>query len=89
MIVGVFVLAVAALVCSIIAIVTAAKKKEKVVETQQVVKVEYAPVEHPFIYDEEKGAYTLNGDLEVTGGISALKAVKKRTKKTKAEEEKA
>lgn len=74
MVVGVFILAVVALACSITALLIASKKKvEKVVETQQVVKIEKAPIEHPFIYDEKKKVYTLDGDLEVTGGICCLK----------------
>ena len=82
------IIAIAALLCACVALIVAWKKnKDKVTEvikTEQVVKVE-----HPFTYDEEKGVYVLNGDLEVTGGISALKVAKKRTKKTKAGEEKA
>ena len=74
MVVGVFILAVVALACSITALLIASKKKvEKVVETQQVVKIEKAPIEHPFIYDEKKKVYTLNGSLEVTGDICCLK----------------
>lgn len=77
MIMGVItlILSVIAVVNAVIALVIASKKQEvvEVVTKEKTVKVEHAPVEHPFTYDESKHAYTLNGDLEVTGGITCLK----------------
>lgn len=68
-------IAVAALACSIVALI-ASRKKDAVIE-KETVKVEYAPVEHPFTYDEKKGVYLLDGSLEVKGGLSCLKKTKK------------
>jgi hypothetical protein len=59
------VLAVLAVVLSIIAIV----KSGKVVETKVTTKIEHAPVEHPFIYDEHQKTYMLNGGLFVSDFI--------------------
>lgn len=66
-------IAAAALAVAIAAIVIAIKKSpaKEVVTTEKVVRVEYAPVEHPFIYDEEENLYLLKGDLAVTGALSA------------------
>lgn len=35
--------------------------------------IKYAPVEHPFTYDDEKKSYVLDGNLETTGSIACLK----------------
>lgn len=63
-------IAVAALVCSIVALI--ASRKKDIVVKETTVKVEHAPVEHPFTYDKERTTYTLNGSLHVTGEVSAL-----------------
>lgn len=63
-----------ALVTAIIAVVISLKRQkvtERIVE-KETVKVEHAPVEHPFVYDEETGFYRLDGSLYATGSISAL-----------------
>lgn len=73
------VVAVLALAASIFALITAAKKSETIKEvTKEIVKevkVEHAPVEHPFTYDPDNTSYTLEGNLFVTGGVSCLKTV--------------
>lgn len=65
------IVAVLALAASIFALITAAKKSETIKEvTKEIVKevkVEHAPVEHPFTYDSERSCYTLDGNIEVTG----------------------
>ena len=58
-----------AVVLSIIAIV----KSGKVVETNVTTKIEKAPVEHPFTYDEQLKTYVLDGSLYVTGTIGCPK----------------
>lgn len=63
------ILAALAVVLSIIAIV----KSGKVVETKVTTKIEHAPVKHPFIYDEQKKAYTLDGNFYATGSITCNK----------------
>ena len=64
------VLGVISLLVSIAALVVAIrnKGKEVVVET----RIERAPVEHPFTYDEEKKAYYLDGELYAKN-VSCLK----------------
>ena len=59
------IIAAVAVVLSIIAIV----KSGKVVETKVTTKVEHAPVENPFMYDEQQKIYVLNGSLWVTDSI--------------------
>jgi archaellin len=66
MVIVAIVLAAVAVVLSIIAIM----KSGKVVETKVTTKIEHAPVEHPFIYDEERKAYTLDGNFYATGSIT-------------------
>lgn len=67
-------IAVVALCCGcaslVIAIRGRGRKPSTVTET--VVRIERAPVEHPFTYDAERTTYTLDGDLLVTGNVSAL-----------------
>lgn len=64
-------IAVAAFACSIVALI--ASRKKDVIVKETTVKVEHAPVEHPFTYDGEKRCYTLDGSLEVTGSVAAIK----------------
>ena len=81
------VLSIIALAVGIAAMIIAIKKKPsekvvvekttKVVENAPVEKttkvVENAPVEHPFVYNATRKCYTLDGTLEVTGGLACLK----------------
>lgn len=62
------------LAVSVTAIVIATKKQtvKEVVKTNEVVKIEHAPVEHPFTFDKENEVYVLNGNLYVKGSVSAL-----------------
>lgn len=66
MVIVAIVLAAVAVALSIIALV----KSGKVVETKVTTKIEHAPVEHPFIYDEQRESYTLDGKFYVTGSIT-------------------
>jgi len=67
-----FIISVVALACGCAALIIAMREsKKKTRET--VVRVEKAPVEHPFTYDSERTTYTLDGNLEVTGSVSVLK----------------
>ena len=74
MIYFVLVIAVVALCCACASLIIAIKGRGKnpsaIKET--VVRIERAPVEHPFTYDAERTTYTLDGDLLVTGNVSAL-----------------
>lgn len=68
----VFIISVVALACGCASLIIAMRESKK--QTREtVVRVEKAPVEHPFTYDDEKRCYTLDGNLEVTGSVSALK----------------
>ena len=60
------------LTVAIVALVIALKKQtaNEVVKTEKV--IEHAPVEHPFVFDKKNGMYRLDGDLYVTGSVSAL-----------------
>ena len=73
MIVGTFIVALLAFVCACIALILALKKDEEKIIKEKIVSVEHAPIEHPFIYDEKKKVYVLDGDLEITGGVTCLK----------------
>lgn len=67
-----FIISVVALACGCAALIIAMRESKK--QTREtVVRVEKAPVEHPFTYDSERTTYTLDGNLEVTGSVSALK----------------
>ncbi len=66
-----FIISVVALACGCAALIIAMRESKK--QTREIVRVEKAPVEHPFIYDDEKQCYTLDGSLEVTGSVTALK----------------
>lgn len=68
------IITIVSLAVSVTAIVLAMKKQtvKEVVKTNEVVKIEHAPVEHPFTFDKENGVYVLNGDLCVKGSVSAL-----------------
>ena len=73
------IIAAAALVTAIIAVVISLKKQkvtERIVE-KETVKVVHAPVEHPFIYDEETESYRLDGSLYVMGTLAALDKLNK------------
>ena len=63
-----------ALSASVTALIVAVRK-QKTVETvtcEKVVEVVHAPVEHPFVYDEEVKSYKLDGSLYVSGFLSCL-----------------
>ena len=68
------IITIVSLSASVVAIVIAMKKQtvKEVIKTKEVVKVEHAPVEHPFTFDKENGVYVLNGNLCVNGSVSAL-----------------
>lgn len=68
------IITIVSLTFSVTAIVIATKKQtvKEVVKTNEVVKIEHAPVENPFTFDKENGVYVLNGDLCVKGSVSAL-----------------
>lgn len=67
-----FIISVVALACGCAALIIAMRESKK--QTREtIVRVEKAPVEHPFTYDVEKTSYTLDGNLEVTGSVTALK----------------
>jgi len=67
-------IAVVALCCGCASLVIAINERKKRPSTikETVVRIERAPVEHPFTYDAERTTYTLDGDLLVTGNVSAL-----------------
>lgn len=58
--------------CASLVIAIRERKKRPSTITETVVRIERAPVEHPFTYDAERTTYTLDGDLLVTGNVSAL-----------------
>ena len=67
-----------AVILSIVAIVTSSVGIGISISRRRVVKevttvIKYAPVEHPFTYDDEKKSYVLDGNLETTGSIACLK----------------
>lgn len=68
------ILTVISLAVGVTALVIALKKQssKEIVKTEKVVRVEHAPVEHPFVYDENKKTYILDGNFYVTGSVSAL-----------------
>lgn len=68
-------IAVVALCCACASLIIAIKERGRKPSTitETVVRIERAPVEHPFTYDSEKTTYTLDGNLEVTGSIACLK----------------
>lgn len=65
------VLSILAVVIAVVALVIALRKKPREIIKEQILRVDRAPVEHPFTYDKERTTYTLNGSLEVTGGLAA------------------
>jgi hypothetical protein len=67
------IISILALICSIIALFLAYKRKNKTeIIEKTVTEVINGPIENPFIYDKNINAYTLMGDLKVNGYISAL-----------------
>lgn len=66
------ILAALALVVAVVALVIAMKKQTVKVEKEIQTVVEHTPVENPFYFDKETGAYTLDSNLSVTGFISCL-----------------
>lgn len=64
-------LSIIAIVVAIAALAIAVRKKPREIIKEQVIRVDRAPVEHPFTYDNERATYTLDGSLEVTGGLAA------------------
>lgn len=65
------ILAIIALVFSVIAVVVAFVKGGKTTEVVKEQKVIYAPVEHPFTYNEKEKSYYLDGSLKVKGQVKA------------------
>ena len=63
-----------ALAVAIVALILAIKKQNVIKETtrEKEIKIEYAPIEHPFTYDSQKKVYQLDGSLKVNGGVSCL-----------------
>lgn len=57
-----------ALAASIIALVAAGLRKDKVIKETKVEE----KVDHPFVYDEKIGGYRLKGNLLVEGGVTFL-----------------
>jgi hypothetical protein len=73
MIVVALIISVVALVLAIMAYAKALKNKSVTIkEVVKEVKVEHAPIEHPFTYDEKYKCYRLIGSLEVDGSLSCL-----------------
>ena len=67
------IIAIIALICSIIALFLSYKRKNKTeVITKTVTEIVYPPLENPFIYDKDENVYTLMGDLKVNGFITSL-----------------
>ena len=68
-------IAIVALCCACASLIIAIKERGKKPSTikETVVRIDRAPVEHPFTYDSERTTYTLDGNLEVTGSVTALK----------------
>lgn len=69
-------IAIVALACALASLVIAIRERQKkeVATVQQPAQTTtMKPVEHPFTYDGEKRCYTLDGNLEVTGSVTALK----------------
>lgn len=68
MIVVALIISVVALVLAIMTYAKALKNKSVTIkEVVKEVKVEHAPIEHPFTYDEKTDCYTLDGNIKVTG----------------------
>ena len=65
-----------ALVVAIIALVFAVKnhRVKEIITREEII---HAPVQYPFIYDEENGVYRLTGGLEVDGSLSCYHHKKK------------
>lgn len=74
------IITIVSLAVSVTAIVIATKKQtvKEVVKTNEVVKIEHAPVEHPFTYNEKDNVYTLDGNFKAEGGIIAMGITKKK-----------
>ena len=72
---AILIVSVIALSVSITALIVAARKRKDVetITREKVVEVIHAPVENPFVYDEQVKSYTLDGSLYVTGFLSCLK----------------
>jgi len=74
-------IAIVALGCSVVALIISIKESCKKQEQPPVVvnpdpattTTTTAPMESPFVYDETRTAYILDGSLEVTGSVTALK----------------
>ena len=65
------IIAVLALAVAVVAVVIALKKQTVKVTKETI--IEHAPVESPLYYDAKRKAYTLDGNLNVTGSIDCLK----------------
>lgn len=63
------ILAALALIVAVVALIIAMKNKREVITKTE---VRYAPVEHPFTYDEKLKTYVLNGCLYAKGFITSL-----------------
>ena len=72
---AILIVSISALLVSIAALIVAARKRKDVetVTREKVVEVIHAPVDNPFVYDEQVKSYTLDGNLFVTGFLSCLK----------------
>lgn len=80
MIILVSIVAIVALGCSVVALIISIKESCKKQEQPPVVvnpdpatTTTTVPMESPFVYDETRTVYTLDGSLEVTGSVTALK----------------
>lgn len=80
MIILVSIVATVSLGCSVVALIISIKESCKKQEQPPVVvnpdpatTTTTAPMESPFVYDETRTVYTLDGSLEVTGSIACLK----------------
>lgn len=82
MIILVSIVAIVALGCSVVALIISIKESCKKQEQPPVVvnpdpatttTTTTAPMESPFVYDETRTVYILDGSLEVTGSVTALK----------------
>ena len=81
MIILVSIVAIVALGCSVVALIISIKESCKKQEQHPVVvnpdpattTTTTAPMESPFVYDETRTVYILDGSLEVTGSVTALK----------------
>lgn len=65
------ILSAVALIVAVIGLIIATKKRENIKEVVKETKVK-VEVNDPFTYDDARGMYVLDGNLEVTGAVGAL-----------------